>query len=114
MSILSRIEMPWTRDSYYDTIVLIMPKHYATTNIRLPANLLQEVKLRAVRERKSAAELIRECLIEKFHYRRTSPPLLADHNPALDIIGIGASGVRDGSIHHDHYLYGPSRRRTRR
>lgn len=91
-----------------------MPKHYATTNIRLPANLLQEVKLQAVRQRKSAAELIRECLIEKFHYRRASPPLSTDHNPALDIIGIGTSGVHDGSIHHDHYLYGSSKKRARR
>ena len=87
--------------------------HYTTTNIRLPDELLQDLKMEAVRERKSMAELIRGWIYEKRSYK---PPVslkgAEDHHPLLNIIGIGSSGVRDGSVHHDQYLYSARKKRS--
>jgi len=50
-------------------------------------------------QRKTMAQVIREA-IEEYMARQTS-----DKDPLWDIIGLGASGITDGSIHHDRDIY---------
>ena len=80
-----------------------MPATVAT-NIRLPEELLKALKYRAIEERKSVNQMIREA-IEMF--LDTAPMTEGvEKDPIEDIIGIGRSGIKDGSTRHDQYLYG--------
>jgi hypothetical protein len=80
---------------------------YVTTNIRLETAVYERLKLKSARERKSLSQLIREAVAEKYGSRPglsgRSPK--AGRNPWAGLIGIGRSGVRDGAVNHDHYLY---------
>ena len=74
------------------------------TNIRLPEEVLKELKYKAIEERKSVNQLIREAIeksltAEVEHKKHGKDPL-------EEIIGIAKSGIRDGSAKHDRYLYG--------
>lgn len=77
------------------------------TNIRLPEEVLKTLKYKAIEERKSVNQLIREA-IETF----LSVP---NHSGSTDrdtfdaVIGIAKSGIKDGSVKHDAYLYGKRR-----
>ena len=37
-------------------------------------------------------------------------PLVSIEDPLAGVIGIGESGITDGSQNHDHYLYGTPKR----
>jgi predicted transcriptional regulator len=74
------------------------------TNIRLPEELLKALKHRAVEERKSVNQMIREAIersLGSFPSRGG-----AEKDAFEEVIGIGRSGVKDGSSRHDQYLYG--------
>lgn len=73
------------------------------TNIRLPEELLKALKHRAVEERKSVNQMIREAIeISLASVPKTEGP----KNDAFEeVIGIGRSGIKDGSSKHDQYLY---------
>lgn len=74
------------------------------TNIRLPEETLKELKYRAVEEKKSVNQLIREAITE---YLSAPPHLSEQGTDSFDeVIGMAKSGIRDGSAKHDHYLYG--------
>lgn len=77
------------------------------TSIRLPGEILKALKYRAIEEKKSMNHLVREA-IETF---LSAPPKPegSEKDPVEDIIGIGSSGIRDGSSRHDFYLYGKKR-----
>lgn len=77
------------------------------TNIRLPEDLLKTLKYRAIEERKSVNQIIRE-VIERF-LSTTPQPEEQKKDPFDDVIGIGRSGIRDASSKHDRYLYGKKR-----
>jgi len=79
-----------------------MPSTVAT-NIRLPAELLKALKHRAVEERKSVNQMIREAIeISLNSAQKTKGP---EKDTFEEIIGIGRSGIKDGSSKHDQYLY---------
>lgn len=80
---------------------------FVATNIRLPKRVLQDLKLRAVKENKSMAGLIREALEKAYGIRareRNAAELKKD--PFFKVIGMVQDGIGDGSVHHDRDIYG--------
>ncbi|NWG01764.1 MAG: ribbon-helix-helix protein, CopG family [Syntrophaceae bacterium] len=74
------------------------------TNLRLPEDLLKALKYRAIEEKKSMNQLIREAIeMSLAHLPRSED---RGKDPFEDVIGIGKSGIRDASSKHDRYLYG--------
>ena len=83
-----------------------MPATIAT-NIRLPEGLLKALKYRAIEEKKSVNQLIREAI--EMSLAATPQPEEREMDPLEDMIGIARSGIKDASSKHDHYLYGAKR-----
>ncbi|MEW6087356.1 MAG: CopG family transcriptional regulator [bacterium] len=73
------------------------------TNIRLPEEVLKALKYRAIEEKKSVNQIIREA-VEKF-LASVVETKKYKNDPLENIIGIAESGIRDGSRNHDYYLY---------
>jgi hypothetical protein len=89
---------------------------YVTTNIRLPKDLYREIKLRALEEEKSLAQIIRESVMQylaapEVAEPRTEGAAAVDdwENDPLWLIGTDPvmADVTDASVNHDLYLYGP-------
>lgn len=80
-----------------------MSTHVAT-NIRLPEEVLRTLKYKAIEDKKSVNQLIREA-IEMF-LTADVQPVKHIKDPFENIIGIAKSGIKDGSTKHDRYLYG--------
>lgn len=89
---------------------------YVTTNIRMPKDLYRQAKLRALKEEKSLAQVIRESMVLYLAGPRAAEQKGAADDVTTDweddslwLIGTDATeaDVTDGSIHHDLYLYGP-------
>jgi len=74
------------------------------TNIRVPEELLKALKHRAVEERKSLNQMICEAIEMALHGAPKSER--PEKDPFEEVIGIGRSGIKDGSSKHDRYLYG--------
>jgi hypothetical protein len=74
------------------------------TNIRLPEDLLKALKYRAIEEKKSMNQIIREAI--EMSLAATPQPEEHERDPFEDMIGIARSGIKDASSKHDHYLYG--------
>lgn len=83
---------------------------YIATNIRLPKETLQELKLRAVRRHKSLAQLIREAVDQVYGIgaSRKKPKSLKEfHKDSIfRTVGICSSGIKDGAREHDRDIYG--------
>ena len=78
---------------------------YITTNIRLPREILKALKHKAVEENKNVSQLIREAVFKLVaHKNKKVPPVEKDS--LHKIVAIAKSGIKDGSEHHDLYLYG--------
>lgn len=79
---------------------------FVTTNIRLPEWMLRALKIKAAKENKSVAQLIRESAeyilgrkeehITNFQFKK---------DPFWKIVGMFDDGIKDGSIHHDRDIY---------
>ena len=74
------------------------------TNIRLPEEVLMALKYKAIEEKKSVNQLIREAveilLTTAVQTERQAKDTFEN------VIGIARSGIKDGSTRHDYYLYG--------
>jgi len=81
----------------------IMPARIAT-NIRLPEELLKALKYRAIEEKKSVNQIIREAI--EMSLAAAPQPEEHEMDPLEDLIGIARSGIKDASSKHDRYLYG--------
>jgi len=77
------------------------------TNIRLPEELLKALKYRAIEEKKSVNQLIREAIEQTL----TLPTRKKDQGEdSFDrVIGIAKSSTKDGASKHDRYLYGKNK-----
>jgi len=76
----------------------------SATNIRLPEDLLKALKYKAIEEKKSMNQIIREAIEVSLAIR---PRFEERERDSLeDIIGIAKSGIKDASSKHDRYLYG--------
>ena len=74
------------------------------TNIRLPEDLLRTLKYRAIEEKKSVNQIIREAIEMSLAVAPQSEK--REKDPFEDVIGIAKSGIKDASSKHDRYLYG--------
>lgn len=74
------------------------------TNIRLPEDLLKALKYRAIEEKKSVNQIIREAI--EMSLAAASQSVERQKDPLEDVIGVGRSGIKDASSKHDRYLYG--------
>ena len=74
------------------------------TNIRLPEDLLKALKYRAIEEKKSMNQLIREAI--EMALGLTCRSVEPDKDAFENVIGIARSGIKDASSKHDRYLYG--------
>jgi hypothetical protein len=74
------------------------------TNIRLPEDLLKTLKYRAIEEKKSVNQIIREAI--EMSLAAAPQPEECEKDSFEDLIGIARSGIKDGSSKHDRYLYG--------
>ncbi|MBI5056460.1 MAG: CopG family transcriptional regulator [Nitrospirae bacterium] len=81
------------------------------TNIRLPDETLKELKYRAIEERKSVNQLVREA-IENYLSVQKQPEMQRQvKDPFENVVGSARSGIKDGSVKHDEYLYPVRKRR---
>lgn len=74
------------------------------TNIRLPEDLLKALKYRAIEEKKSVNQIIREAI--EMSLAAAPQAEESEKDPFEDMIGIARSGIKDASSMHDRYLYG--------
>jgi len=77
------------------------------TNIRLPEDLLKALKYKAIEEKKSMNQVIREAIETSLAVEPKSK--VSKKDSFEDIIGIARSGIKDASSKHDRYLYGKKR-----
>ncbi|OGM68481.1 hypothetical protein A2975_03100 [Candidatus Woesebacteria bacterium RIFCSPLOWO2_01_FULL_44_14] len=75
------------------------------TQVYLPEDLYQELRLLARREEQPAAKVIRDLLKNGLKKRVKSKKRNAG-DLLLEIAKIGARGPKDLSVNHDKYLYG--------
>lgn len=73
------------------------------TNIRLPEEVLKALKYKAIEEKKSVNQLIREAIEESLAI--SYEPERKGKDSFDTIIGIAKSGIKDASTRHDKYLY---------
>jgi metal-responsive CopG/Arc/MetJ family transcriptional regulator len=73
------------------------------TSIRLPEDLLKALKYRAIEEKKSVNQIVREAV--EMSLAATPQPEGHEKDPFEDVIGIARSGIKDASSNHDRYLY---------
>ena len=73
------------------------------TNIRLPEDLLKALKYRAIEEKKSMNQIIRQAIEMSLGVVSQTPGI--DRDAFEEVIGIAKSGIRDASLKHDRYLY---------
>jgi metal-responsive CopG/Arc/MetJ family transcriptional regulator len=73
------------------------------TSIRLPEDLLKALKYRAIEEKKSVNQIVREAV--EMSLAATPQPEEHEKDPFEDVIGIARSGIKDASSNHDRYLY---------
>jgi len=72
------------------------------TNIRLPKDLLKALKYRAIEEKKSMNQLIREAIEMSLAIAPQSEE--REKDSFENVIGIAKSGIKDASSKHDRYL----------
>ncbi|MCP5100029.1 MAG: ribbon-helix-helix protein, CopG family [Chloroflexi bacterium] len=84
-----------------------MTENMIRTQVYLPREIYEKLKLRAESEGTAMATQIREALSEyvvKSTKLQSGQPIPED-DPIWDMIGMVDSGVTDGSVNHDKYIY---------
>lgn len=79
---------------------------YVTTNIRISKEMHKRLKLKAVEDNKSVSQLIREAIQGYFFEQKELQKGDYRSDSFINIIGMARSGIKDGSVAHDRYLYG--------
>lgn len=79
------------------------------TQIYLEADMYEWLKRRAKRENRPMAEQIREAVaqykVAENQSEAEALPVLSADDPIWELIGSGESGITDGSVNHDKYIY---------
>lgn len=81
------------------------PTEYTATNVRLPRAMLDALKYRAVRERTSLAQLIRDAVDQTYGLGKGKSVSFRD-DPLFKLNGTVNSGLKDGATNHDRDIYG--------
>ncbi len=83
-----------------------MSEKMVRTQVYLPRDIYEELKMRASKSGSTMAVQIREALAEYVTSADTKKgQTLADDDLIWNLIGIGESGISDGSVNHDKYIY---------
>ncbi len=85
-----------------------MSEKMVRTQVYLPADIYQQLKERGEREGLTLAHQIREALAEYVAAADQDDeelPVLSADDPIWNIVGMVESGVTDGSVNHDKYIY---------
>lgn len=77
---------------------------YVTTSLKLPQEIMKDLRHKAIQEKKSVSQPVKEAIQQFLTTQRESVDYRED--PFNRIIGMAKSGVHDGSVNHDQYLYG--------
>ena len=83
-----------------------MMQEHVSTNIRFPRKMLEDLKILAVKKRKSLAQMIREAVEMAYGPKKKRLPQDIKRTRFYKLCGLGASGIRDGAVHHDREIYG--------
>jgi predicted DNA-binding protein len=79
------------------------------TQIYLTEEQRGKIQRLAELQHKTMAQMIREAVEEYVIKQMDTEDFggisVSSADPLRDIIGLGASGITDGSIHHDRYIY---------
>jgi len=75
------------------------------TQISLPKKQYDQLKSRASQLKSSLSKIVEQALDEYFEPEQDSQ-LFTENDPIWQIVGTVESGITDGSINHDHYIYG--------
>lgn len=78
------------------------------TQMYFPEEMLTELKLVASAKKESISEVVREA-VASFLKQKNSQIKNWESDPLWDMVGTGSSGLSDGSLNHDYYLYGKSK-----
>lgn len=81
---------------------MLYVKHMIRTQVYLPKDLYQDIRLLAKKEKKPAAQVIRQAIKRGLDKRPKQETL---GNALLGLTKIAAKGPRDLSTKHDKYLY---------
>lgn len=82
---------------------------YTATNIRLPRKTLEALKIRAAKERKSLAQLVRDAIEQCYHIGTAGKGQDPKADPSYRLVGAWHSGITEGSTRHDRDIYGSRR-----
>jgi len=78
------------------------------TQMYFPEDMLTELKLVASTKKESISEVVREA-VASFLEQKKSQTKNWKTDPLWDMVGAASSGLSDGSLNHDFYLYGKSK-----
>lgn len=78
------------------------------TQMYFPEDMLSELKLVATAKKGSISQVVREA-VAHFLKQKNSQAKNWQSDPLWDMVGMSNSGPHDGSLNHDHYLYGKSK-----
>jgi hypothetical protein len=79
------------------------------TQISLPKKHYDLLKKRANELHSSLSKIIEQAL-DKYFEPEEPAQIFTKDDPLWQIVGAGESNITDGSINHDHYIYGTSNR----
>ena len=86
-----------------------MDEKMVRTQVYLPRDIYEQLKQRADKEGITMAHQIREALMQyviETTEEDESKYVISDDDPIWDLIGIVKnSGITDGSVNHDKYIY---------
>ena len=83
-----------------------MTEKMVRTQVYLPQDIYEKLKNRAEEEGVTMANQIREALVEYVVEKpKKKEHILTSEDPIWQLMGIGESGITDGSVNHDKYIY---------
>lgn len=84
-----------------------MTEKMIRTQVYLPADIYEKLKQRSEMEGITMATQIREALAQYVVEQTVDEEghILRPDDPIWDLVGIGQSGITDGSVNHDKYIY---------
>jgi predicted DNA-binding protein len=84
-----------------------MAEKMVRTQVYLPRDIYEQLKQRADDEGITMATQIREAIAQYVIEAEDEEdiPILAEDDPIWDMIGMCKSGITDGSVNHDKYIY---------
>lgn len=84
-----------------------MTEKMVRTQVYLPPDIYEKLKERSEAEGITMATQIREALAQYVIEQTTEEEghILRADDPIWDLIGLGESGISDGSVNHDKYIY---------